>query len=90
MASLADNAPTVEHDRIVGRVGDIARDMARGGGVALLATGAATIAWWALRLRGDPSQPRDLRIAGRAALLASVVLGTAALVPEMAGALGIR
>jgi hypothetical protein len=59
-------------------------------GVALLAAGAATIAWWALRLRGDPSQPRNLRIAGRAALLASVVLGTAALVPEMAGALGIR
>ena len=38
MASLADNAPTVERDRIVGRFGDIARDMARGG-LAGLAVG---------------------------------------------------
>lgn len=58
-------------------------------GVTLLATGAATVAWWTLRLRGAPDKPHNLRIAGRAALLAAVVLGTAALLPEVAEALGI-
>ena len=57
--------------------------------IALLATGAATVAWWGLRLRGQRNPPRDLLLAGRMALLATVVLGTVALVPEVAEALGI-
>ena len=59
-------------------------------GFALVATGAATVIWWGLRLRGGRTPPRRLLLAGRAALSLTVVLGTVALVPEVVEALAIR
>ncbi|OGO54776.1 MAG: hypothetical protein A2Z32_07395 [Chloroflexi bacterium RBG_16_69_14] len=56
--------------------------------IALLATGMATVVWWGLRLRGQQVPPQRLVMAGRAALLAAVILGTVALVPEVVEALG--
>lgn len=59
-------------------------------GLALVATGLATVAWWVLRFRGLARPPGRLVMVGRASLLAAVVLGTAALLPEIAEALGAR
>lgn len=66
----------------------IVDDRARPVGVALVATGAATVIWWGLRLRGHRQPPLNLVVAGRAGLLAAVVLGTDVLVPEVLEALG--
>jgi hypothetical protein len=58
-------------------------------GLALGTTGAATVVWWGLRLRGGGDPPRRLVLVGRTALAVAVVLGTVALIPEVAEALGI-
>jgi len=58
--------------------------------IGLVATGAATLVSWGLRLRGGGDPPRNLQLAGRTALAVTVVLGTVALAPEIAEALGIR
>ncbi len=59
-------------------------------GLALVATGLATLVFWARRYRGEPPRPRWLVIAGRAALLGAMVLGVVALLPDVAVALGAR
>ncbi len=56
-------------------------------GLALIAVGLATLAWWRLRMQGRP-RPWRLLIAGRAALLVAVGLGLLELAPDVAGALG--
>jgi hypothetical protein len=56
-------------------------------GVALVGVGLATLASWVLRVRGRP-QPGWLTIAGRAALLLTLVIGLAGVVPEVIEALG--
>jgi hypothetical protein len=58
-------------------------------GVALFATGIATLLWWLLRLSGQRIPPRYLLFAGRTALLAAVVFGVARLTPEVVDALGL-
>jgi hypothetical protein len=58
-------------------------------GLALVATGLATVAWWVQRARGLVRPTRWLLVTGRAALLAAVVLGTAVLVPEVKEALAL-
>jgi hypothetical protein len=57
-------------------------------GLALLVTALATVVWWGLRVSGQHPPPRNLLFAARAGLLAAVILGTVALVPEVAEALG--
>jgi hypothetical protein len=57
-------------------------------GLALVATGLATLAFWARRYRGGPPRPRSLVVAGRASLLGAVALGVVALLPDVAAALG--
>lgn len=57
-------------------------------GLALVATGIATVVLWVRRYRGDPPRPRWLVAAGRGSLAAAVVLGMAALLPDVAAALG--
>ena len=59
-------------------------------GLALVVIGLSTLGWWVLRRRGQAQPPRVLTILGRTALLAAVVLGVAAAVPEVSGALGMR
>jgi len=56
-------------------------------GLAMVATGFATLAWWNLRARGRSSLPPGLLIVGRAGLLAATVVGLAVAVPEITGAL---
>ena len=58
-------------------------------GLALVAVGLATLAWWALRLMGRDRPPSRLVVAGRAALLIAVMLGTLELGPDVASAMGI-
>ena len=58
-------------------------------GLALVAVGVATLAWWAVRLQGRDRTPPVLVVAGRGALLVAVVLGTLDLGPDVAAALGI-
>jgi hypothetical protein len=58
-------------------------------GLALVGCGAATLALWNLRLRGTADPPAVLVAAGRLSLLALVLFGTADLVPEVRGALGV-
>ena len=58
-------------------------------GVTVLAAGAVTLCWWAQRLAGRDAPSRGLRIAGRTILLVGTAVGCIALVPELAGALGI-
>ncbi len=58
-------------------------------GIALVVIGLSTVRWWVLRFQGHPRPPTILTIAGRTALLAAVVLGFAAAVPEISGALGM-
>jgi hypothetical protein len=57
-------------------------------GVGLVAVGLATLAWWALRLRGHAVRPRNLTVAGRFALSIAVLLGYAAIIPAISYALG--
>ena len=56
-------------------------------GLALVAVGLATLAWWSLRMKGRP-RPPTLLVAGRAALLVAVGIGLFDLAPDVAGALG--
>jgi hypothetical protein len=58
-------------------------------GLALVVVGLCTLAGWVLRSRGQAQPPKRLRIVGRTALLAAVVLGFAAAVQEVSGALGM-
>lgn len=58
-------------------------------GLALLMTGLATVLHWAYRYRGVV-QPGWLMPLGRAALVASVVLGTIAVAPDVARAMAFR
>ncbi len=58
-------------------------------GIALVVIGLATVYRWVLRVRGHPRPTTILTIAGRTALLTAVVLGFAAAVPEISGALGM-
>jgi hypothetical protein len=57
-------------------------------GLALVATGVATLAFWVQRYRGTLPPPAWLLVAGRASLLVAVVLGSVALIPDVAAALG--
>jgi hypothetical protein len=58
-------------------------------GLALVAVGVATLAWWTIRLNGRDGMPTALVVAGRGALLVAVVLGVLDLGPDVAVALGI-
>ena len=58
-------------------------------GIALVITGLATLAWW-IRRRGGRVEPTASEIlVGRGGLLALTVVGLVALIPELAGALGL-
>ena len=57
-------------------------------GIALLASGIATLAWWYLRYRGAERPPLMLRLLGSGGVIAAVVLGFALLVPHIRLALG--
>lgn len=59
-------------------------------GLALVATGLATLVLWVRRYRGEPPRPPWLLITGRASLLGAVVFGVVALLPDVAAALGAR
>jgi hypothetical protein len=59
-------------------------------GVAMLVVGVCTVTWWGSRLRGHSSAPASLVVAGRAALLASVVLGLITELPHLSRAMGLR
>ena len=53
-------------------------------GLALLAVGALTLAWWVIRIWAGPqAPPRALLVAGRGALAIGVLLGTAKLATEI-------
>ena len=53
-------------------------------GLALLAVGALTLAWWAIRIWAGPlAPPRALLVAGRGALAIGVLLGMAKLATEI-------
>lgn len=56
-------------------------------GIALLATGGATVAWWILRVRGSSRPPARVVLVGRSALVAAVVLGTIRLAEEVSTAI---
>lgn len=58
-------------------------------GVALLATGIATLAWWAARARGMDAAPW-VRGLGRIGVVAVVVAGFAISVPDVLRVLGLR
>ena len=58
-------------------------------GIALVATGIATLCWWYLRYRGAERPPLVLRLLGSGSVTAAVVLGFALLVPHIRLALGI-
>jgi hypothetical protein len=57
-------------------------------GLALVATGIATLVLWVRRYRGEPPRPPWLVAAGRICLLGAVVLGVVALLPDVATAIG--
>lgn len=58
-------------------------------GWGLLAVGLCTLAWWVLRLRGRPEQPRGLLLTARAALLVTVILGAVTSLAHILGAAGV-
>ncbi len=58
-------------------------------GLALVAVGLCTVAWWVLRYRGVTQLPVNLTIAARGTLVAAIVFGFAALVREASRALGM-
>jgi MFS family permease len=58
-------------------------------GWALAVAGACTLLWWALRVRGDATPPRALRLVGSGSLLAAVILGFVTSLPQVTGALGL-
>ncbi len=57
-------------------------------GLTMLATGACTLVWWALRMRGRTRPGRTLRWAAGGILVAGTVAGLATVVPDIGGALG--
>jgi hypothetical protein len=57
-------------------------------GLALMSVGVATLAWWAIRLRGGAHPPLVLLVIGRVALAIAVSIGALELVSETAAALG--
>jgi hypothetical protein len=57
-------------------------------GLALAVTGVTTVLRWAFRYRGR-AQPAWLLAFGRAALVAAVILGTIAVAPDIARAMGL-
>jgi hypothetical protein len=57
-------------------------------GFALVGVGLVTLAWWALRLRGQAGQSSGLLITGRVALAVAIAFGLLDLAPEVADALG--
>lgn len=59
-------------------------------GLALVATGLATLVFWVRRYRGEPPRPRWLVVAARGSLLAAVVLGVVAILPDVAAAVGVN
>ena len=59
-------------------------------GATVVLMGMCTLAWWALRLTGEAAPPRTLLLAARSILAAGTVVGLVLLLPELAGALGIR
>jgi hypothetical protein len=59
-------------------------------GWGLAVVGVCTLTWWVLRLRGRPTPPRGLRLAGQASLLVTVVLGLVTSLPHILGAAGVR
>lgn len=64
-------------------------DQAPALGLALVALGFATLIRWTRRYQGRSSSPSWLVVAGRGSLLVAVVLGTLALAPDLASALGL-
>lgn len=58
-------------------------------GLALVAVGLATLAWWVLRFTARAAQRPIVLIAGRGALLVALAFGVLDLAPEVAAALGI-
>ena len=58
-------------------------------GWALAVAGACTLIWWVLRVRGDATPPRALRLIGSGSLLAAVILGFVTSLPQVTGALGL-
>jgi hypothetical protein len=60
----------------------------RPAGIALLASGIATLAWWYLRYRGAERPPPLLRLLGSGGVIAAVVLGFALELPDIRQALG--
>jgi hypothetical protein len=58
-------------------------------GVALIATGVATVAWWVERSRGRTRPSTWVRLAGHGSLLAAVVLGSLTAIADASEALGL-
>lgn len=58
-------------------------------GWALAVAGACTLVWWVLRVRGDATPPRTLRLIGSGSLVAAVILGFVTCLPQVTGALGL-
>jgi hypothetical protein len=58
-------------------------------GITFVSVGLVTVAWWVLRLFGRPRRPPILVWAGRLALTGGVILGYAALWPEVLQALDL-
>ena len=56
-------------------------------GLTMLATGACTLVWWALRMRGRTRPGRTLRWAAGGILVAGTVVGLATVVPDIGRAL---
>ena len=57
-------------------------------GWALAVTGACTLAWWLLRVRGRSAPPKALWVAGSVSLLVAVVLGFVTGLPHILAAAG--
>lgn len=59
-------------------------------GMAIVATGLATLVFWVRRYQRETPRPPWLVVAGRGSLIAAMVLGTIAVLPDVAAALGAR
>ncbi len=58
-------------------------------GFALLVTGACTLTWWVMRVRGRTVPPRWLTLTGRATLVVAAVLGVVTILPHIRAATGM-
>jgi hypothetical protein len=72
----------------VGVVATFLDEKLRPVGIALLASGIATLGWWYLRYRGAERPPPMLRLLGSGGVIAAVALGLGLLVPHLRMALG--